>query len=79
MSLDLDCYRREGYAVVEGMFSPAECEGLVEYMMDLHAGRTELEGFAPRAADDLKVPALHIVEEVRGGRPLAQRLPNRSS
>ena len=65
MSLDLDCYRREGYAVVEGMFSPAECEGLIEHMMDLHAGRTELEGFAPRAADEWgRTHNLHWHDEV---------------
>jgi len=65
MSLDLDCYRREGYAVVEGMFSPAECEGLIEHMMDLHAGRTELEGFAPRAADEWgRTHNLHWYDEV---------------
>ena len=51
-ALRIEDYRRDGYAVVERMFSPGECEGFIAHMMDLQAGRKHLEGFAPRAADE---------------------------
>ena len=50
--MDHDHYQREGYAVVERMYTADECEAFVEYMMDMHAGRVELEGFDPRATDE---------------------------
>ena len=53
-TLDIEHYEREGWAVVEGVFSGAECEELVAHMLDLHAGKKSLEGFAPREADQLQ-------------------------
>ena len=53
-TLDSEHYRREGWAVVEGVFTADECEGLVAHMLDLHAGKKSLEGFAPRADDELQ-------------------------
>ena len=50
--LDIEHYRREGYAVVEGVYAADECAAFVEYMLDLHAGRIELEGFGPRASGE---------------------------
>jgi hypothetical protein len=35
----------------ESGFTPAECDHFINYMSDLQAGRTSVEGFAPRAAD----------------------------
>ena len=53
-TLDIEHYEREGWAVVEGVFSSEECEELVAHMLDLHAGKKFLEGFAPREADQLQ-------------------------
>ena len=53
-TLDIEHYEREGWAVVEGVFSGAECEELVAHMLDLHAGKKSLAGFAPREADQLQ-------------------------
>ena len=53
-TLDMEHYEREGWAVVEGVFSGEECEELVAHMLDLHAGKKALEGFAPREADQLQ-------------------------
>lgn len=53
-TLDIEQYEREGWAVVEGVFSGEECEELVAHMLDLHAGKKSLEGFAPREADQLQ-------------------------
>ena len=53
-TLDIEHYEREGWAVVEGVFSGEECEELVAHMLDLHAGKKSLEGFAPREADQLQ-------------------------
>ena len=50
--LDIKAYRRDGYAVVEGLFSAGECEAFVEYMMNLQAGRHAVQGFAPRRANE---------------------------
>ena len=51
-SIDLEHYKSEGYAVVKSVFSGGECDGMIEHMMDLHAGRKQIEGFAARAADE---------------------------
>ena len=48
----LNDFVRDGYTIVEGGFTPAECDHFTNYMLDLQAGRTSVEGFAPRAADD---------------------------
>ena len=53
-TFDIEHYEREGWAVVEGVFSSEECEELVAHMLDLHAGKKFLEGFAPREADQLQ-------------------------
>ena len=53
-TLDIEHYEHEGWAVVEGVFSSEECEELVAHMLDLHAGKKFLEGFAPREADQLQ-------------------------
>ena len=51
-SLDLHQYRSEGFTIVEGAFSPDECDALVDAMMALHSGRRRLEGFSRRRPDD---------------------------
>lgn len=51
-TLDNEHYKEKGWAVVEGLFGAGECEGLIEHMLDLQAGKKSLEGFAPRAVDD---------------------------
>ena len=53
-TLDIEHYEREGWAVVEGVFSGEDCEEFVAHMLDLHAGKKSLEGFAPREADQLQ-------------------------
>ena len=45
-------FEQDGYTIVRSGFSPAECDRFVDYMMDLQAGRTTVEGFAPREAHD---------------------------
>jgi hypothetical protein len=45
-------YERDGYTIVNGGFTGDECDRLVAYMLDLHAGRTHVEGYAPRQAED---------------------------
>jgi phytanoyl-CoA hydroxylase len=51
-SIDKIHYEAEGYTVVEGVFDAAECEELIAHMMDLHGGRKQLEGFAPRQPEE---------------------------
>jgi phytanoyl-CoA hydroxylase len=53
-TLQIEHYQREGWAVVEGVFTTDQCQELVTHMLDLHAGKKSLEGFAPRAADQLQ-------------------------
>jgi hypothetical protein len=45
-------YESDGYVLVEGVFTPDECDAVVDTMMALHAGRRRLEGFKPRQPDD---------------------------
>jgi len=45
-------YERDGYTIVKGAYDAEECDQFVEYMMDLHSGRTTVEGYEPRAVDD---------------------------
>ncbi len=45
-------YDRDGFTIVKDGFAQQECDRFVEYMMDLQAGRTTVEGYAPRTADD---------------------------
>ncbi len=59
---DLARYDRDGYVLIRDAFSPQECDEFIDYMLDLHAGRTEVEGFGPRAPDDwsrVKSDSLH--------------------
>lgn len=41
----IDAYRRDGFIVVPGVFSHAECDGVVEHMLALAQGRKKLAGF----------------------------------
>jgi phytanoyl-CoA hydroxylase len=41
-------YERDGFVVREGLLMEAECDRFVEHMVELHAGRKRLEGFAVR-------------------------------
>ena len=50
--MDIEAYRRDGFTVVEGMFTADKCESFLAYMMDLQAGRITVEGYAPRDPDD---------------------------
>ena len=50
-SIDRTQYETEGYTIVERVFDPTECEQLIRHMMDLHGGRKQLDGFAPRQPD----------------------------
>ncbi|NKB66823.1 MAG: hypothetical protein GKR89_07175 [Candidatus Latescibacteria bacterium] len=45
-------YGEVGFTVVPGLFGRAECADFVAHMMDLHAGRKQLDGFARREADE---------------------------
>ena len=45
-------FKEDGYTIVQGGFTPEECDQFVDYMLDLHAGRTTVEGFTPRASND---------------------------
>tara|TARA_Y100000588_G_scaffold342155_1_gene386757 strand:- start:126 stop:494 length:369 start_codon:yes stop_codon:yes gene_type:complete len=45
-------YDRDGFTIVKDGFAQQECDRFVGYMMDLQAGRTTVEGYAPRTADD---------------------------
>jgi ectoine hydroxylase-related dioxygenase (phytanoyl-CoA dioxygenase family) len=48
----LSAYERDGYTVVPNAFQSDECDRFVQYMLDLHAGRIAVEGFASRKSDD---------------------------
>ena len=41
-------YDRDGFVALEGLLSVAECDRFVDHMLDLHAGRKELDGFELR-------------------------------
>ena len=45
-------YERDGYTIVKNGFDVEECDRFIAYMMDLQAGRTSVEGYAPRDPDD---------------------------
>ena len=45
-------YERDGYVILRGVLSRDECQGVIDHMMDLHAGRKKLEGYQPRKSDD---------------------------
>lgn len=45
-------YERDGYTIVRGGFDAEECDRFTAYMMDLQAGRSTVEGYAPRDPDD---------------------------
>ena len=45
-------YERDGYTLVKGGFAGDECDRFIEYMMDLQAGRTSVEGYPQRQPDD---------------------------
>jgi phytanoyl-CoA hydroxylase len=51
-SLHQEQYERDGYAIVRSGFSADECDRFVAYMMDLHTGRSSVEGYPPRQPDD---------------------------
>ena len=75
---DIEHYEREGWAVVEGVFSGEECEELVAHMLDLHAGKKALEGFAPREADQLqRTHNQHCMIQSRATGLSHRRLKNR--
>ncbi len=48
----LQQYERDGFTIFRGGFEPAECDRFVDYMLDLQAGRTTVEGYPAREADD---------------------------
>ena len=48
----LEAYAREGFTIVRDAYTHAECDEFIEYMLDLQAGRTQVEGFAPRDPED---------------------------
>src|SRR5687767_9619417 len=45
-------YDRDGFVVLRGLLSAAECKGMISHMMDLQSGRKTMDGFAPRKPDD---------------------------
>lgn len=51
-SQHLEAYERDGFAIVRGAYTAAECDAFVGHMLDLQAGRARVEGFAPRGPDD---------------------------
>ena len=48
----LQQYARDGYTIVRRAYTAAECDNFVLYMLDVHAGRIQIEGFGPREPDD---------------------------
>ena len=53
LSLDQkDEYQQNGYTIQSGVFSKSECDQFINYMMDLHADRQQLEGFTAREGDE---------------------------
>ena len=44
-------YERQGFVVLETLLSERVCDRFVEHMLDLHAGRKRLDGFALRQPD----------------------------
>lgn len=53
-AIDLDQYHQHGFAIGHGLFGAAECEAFVwgGGMLDLQAGRGQLNGFEPRKSDN---------------------------
>jgi len=51
-SANISAFEEDGFTLVQGGFAPEECDQFVDYMLDLHAGRTTVEGFTPRAPYD---------------------------
>lgn len=49
---NLSEYQRDGYTIVPSAYTAEECDHFVQYMLDLHAGRISVEGFAPRDPDN---------------------------
>jgi hypothetical protein len=45
-------YERDGYTTLAGAYTAAECDEFVRHMLDVHAGRIQIEGFGPREPDD---------------------------
>jgi len=45
-------YQQNGYTIQPAVFSKSECDQFIDYMMDLHAGRHQLDGFTPREANE---------------------------
>ena len=39
-------FDRDGFTILEGLFDGGECDRFVQHMMDLHAGKEQLDGFS---------------------------------
>jgi hypothetical protein len=45
-------YREDGYTIRRGLLDAHECDDFKQHMMDLHAGRKQLDGYGHRDPDD---------------------------
>ena len=45
-------FERDGFTIVRGAYTAAECDEFIRYMMDLQAGRTNVEGYQPDGPED---------------------------
>ena len=45
-------YEERGFTVLPGLFGRRECADFIGHMMDLHAGRKQLDGFAERGPEE---------------------------
>lgn len=63
--VELAQYHRDGYIIKRQVFSPAECDALIDHMMALHAGKKRLKGFAPRESGSLgRTHNQHVYDDV---------------
>jgi len=44
-------YAENGFTILRGLLSPAECDGVVTHMMDLHSGKKRIAEYATPPAD----------------------------
>jgi hypothetical protein len=63
----IEKYRADGWVVVEGLFTAAECDALICHMDDVHAGTAPMAGFTPPqpgAPHAIDVDQVHIYDPV---------------
>ena len=48
----LEQYDRDGYTLLESLFTPNECDAVMAHYMAVHAGKMRYDGVATREPDD---------------------------